>query len=580
MTNRMFSLGILFLLFTCSLHAKEYHIENVTIQAYIHSNGNVTMTEARTYEFEDDFSWANYTLDRRGFKDVTDISVRDESTTYVHKDTEAPGTFRVTYNEKEINLKWFFQAEDVTRTFTIEYTLRGALAIGTEWTEFFWNFIGDEWKKTTQHATVRLYLPTPVGQDSLYSWIRTMNTNTTLEQKRDGLFVTVDYLRSSQALKIRTLFPTALLSNPAITVPELMLADAQSEEETYQATLQERREHKAHYASLGRYLTILIAMLSLVLFVYFYRRYGMRHTVRAIPETLYTPPSTEPPAIIGWLMQKSTVNGSHLVATLFDLARRGLFTIHEEEGEKKFLQKEESRFRIEQTGETPPEDANLLDWERDLYEYVMEHMESGSVYFDELTDQRSDMSKWFSEWAKKVKADAKSHQWIDPKSIKGAIIHGILQFVLLGTGILAIYWADLFGLIALFAAVIFGFLSFAIVRRTQSGEKIYRQWKAFTNGIKKGDHHQFNRKNIDTMFVYALALGVSEKHLEIWLSDIQVQQSYIPWIIFMHGTTNPATIAGSMTTLAGTGLQTVSSVAGGTGATAGSAGGGTGGGAG
>ncbi|MBS1271722.1 MAG: hypothetical protein MAGBODY4_00854 [Candidatus Marinimicrobia bacterium] len=578
MSKLKFLLITVLILACSSLFAKEYTIDNVNIRAEINANGTVDLTEARVYTFEEEFSWANYTIRKSGFTELTDISIRDAQGKYVNENTEEPRTFMVTTNEEEINLKWFYEAEDETRRFTIDYTIHGALAVGPEWTELFWTFIGDSWKKTTQQASVRILLPGDVGKDSVHAWLRTRNELTQTIPKSDGVLVNVTQLRSDQSLKVRFLFPTSVLATTEITAPELSLVSATSEEQAYQKQRQERIERRKQYASLGWYLTLIVAGLSGLIWIFFFSRYGKRHHPRAIPDQLYSPPTSEPPAIIGWLMQSQSVNGSHLLATIFDSARRGYFKIHEEEGEKKFLQKKKPRYRVEKAEE--PSSVDLLDWEQDLYEYVTDQMQDDSIYFDELTDQRSDMQKWFSKWAKSVKEDAKSRNWIDSESVKGAIINGVIQSLLLAGSLLAIYWAGGFGAVALGATLLFGLLSFAIVHRTKIGEQVYQQWKAFKNSIKKGSGRQFGTSHIDKMIIYAIALGVSEKYLENWLAGTQVQLAHIPWIVFMTSTSNPAEVAASMNALASSGLTTVSSVAGAGGASAGSAGGGTGGGAG
>jgi hypothetical protein len=47
------------------------------------------------------------------------------------------------------------------------------------------------------------------------------------------------------------------------------------------------------------------------------------------------------PAIIGRLMMQQHTSIQHLTATLFDLARRGWFTIHEEKKEKSWFSSDE-----------------------------------------------------------------------------------------------------------------------------------------------------------------------------------------------------------------------------------------------
>ena len=579
--SRILIAGIVFL--PMLLFADDYTIARVAVDATINRDGTVRYVEHRTYQYDGDFTWANYALPKSGFTEMTDIRVSDQSQQYTHENSEDPHTFQVTTNENEINIKWFYRAEDETKTFTIEYTLHDALAVGPEWSQFQSTYISNKWKKTTRAAQIRLALPEVIPADSIYNWVHGVRSKASLTVQESSVAIRANDIRSSEYLQVKTLFPTRVLAHPDTTEPELSLAAVRETEQEHTRQVQEAMEQQAENRRLGLYLTLGIALVSLLVWLYFYRKYGVRHKPKGIPKTLYNLPTDDPPAIVGWLVQSKTVSGSHLVATLFDLARRGYFHIVQEEGEKKFLREKEDRFRILSVAEEDRTDSveELNPWERDLYDYVTESMEDDGIYFDDLTDQRSMMSKWFREWSKAVKEDADSRGWYDEESKRGAIYCGIIQSVLFLGGLGTVALADVIGLIGTAAAFVFGLLSIVIYRRTPEGETVYRQWAAFKKGLKAMKSRQRGEANIDTLFVYAIAIGLGEEELKKWLSSVHLEDSTFPWIVFLPGMLgHPAEIATSMSTLAGTGLQSVTSVAGGTGATGASSVGGAGGGAG
>lgn len=573
----------LFILSPTFLLADSYTIESVSVDATINADGTVRYVEHRTYSFDGNFTWANYNLPKSGFSEITDIQVSDKNHQYTHENSEDPYTFQIATNDKSIDIKWFYQAEDESKTFTIAYTLHNAIAIGPVWSQFQLIYVSDKWKKTTKQADVLLTLPKPVGQDSIHNWIHGAVSKASFAVGNGRVSATASNITSSEYLQVKTLFPTRILNNPTVTEPNLTLVSVLQTEQQYEEHLEEARQNQTKNMRLGTYLSILIAILSFIVWLIFYRKYGQRYKPRGVPETLYSRPTDDPPPIVGWLVLSKTISGSHLVATIFDLARRGYFRIVQEPGEKKFLQKKKERFRIEQV----PEDelsaslGELTSWEWDLYDYVVNSMENGSVYFDELTDQRSVMSKWFKQWAKSVKGVAESRGWYDAQSLRGAIYNALIQFVLLCGGIATIVLAEPYGLIGTLPALFFGIMSLVIYRRTQEGEKIYRQWAAFKKGLKSHRSHRMETENIDTLFVFAVALGLSESDITKWLESTHLENSAFPWIFFLPGMhANAAAIASSMSTLAATGLQSVSSVAGVSGATAASSAGGAGGGAG
>ncbi len=565
------------------LAADEYVIEQVNITAEIKADGAIQFLEERIYSFDGEFTWATYTLPKRGFTELTNISIRDENREYLHENSEEPGTFTITTNPEEINFQWFYQAVDETKTFTISYTLHDALAVGHTWTEFFWNFISDRWKEPTEHARIQMEIPDIISEDSLHIWLRTDVTSADVNISTSGYIVTANDIGDDDNLKVRFLFPSSVLQNIQVTAPELSLESAREEEIAYQEELTQQSVIYARRAGAATYLTVIISILSAGVWLFLYIRRGRSHSVEGIPKYLYDTPTDDKPAVIGWLIQHRSLNGSHMIATIFDLARQSFFTIHQEESEKSsFFQKKEYRFRIEKNLHVTPEEmAQLTPWEKDLYDFIVDSMEDTGIYLDKLTDQRSAMGKWFPEWSKMVRNEAKSRNWMDQTSIKTAWSNFALQLVLFLSGIFITIWSENpFGLVGVFTAFTFGILSLIIVRRSTEGEKKYQQWYALKRSMEKMPDHRFQQDHLDLLFIYVIAFGLSEKKLKRWLEHTDFQTQQMSWVVFLPAVTSPSAVASSVSMMAGTGLTTVSSVAGGAGASAGAAGGGAGGGAG
>jgi len=583
MRTRIWIFLVIILGIPAFLFAKDYTISDVQIEAQINPDGTVDYTEHRTYDFDGDYTWANYALPKSGFSEITNVKVSDKKRQYTHENTEKPGTFQISTNEKEINIKWFYRAQDEQKTFTIRFTYHDAIAIGPVWSQLQSTYISNKWKKATKNADILVKIPKSVSTDSIYNWIHGASSKAILNSTADHLAIHASNIGSNEFLQVRTLFPTNVFNDITVTVPDLSLNSIQKQEEARLQSKIEAAQHERQNKKLGILLSVIVAGLSVIVWLLFYQKYGKRFKPQGIPQRLFDIPTDDPPAIAGYIVQSKSVNGSHLIATLFDLARRGYFQISQEQGKKGFLKQSKERFKIslaqDETATASLDDLN--PWELDLYDYVTDAMEENNVYFDDLTDQRSMMTKWFKKWAKSVKEDAETRGWFDKTSLRGAIFCAFVEFALFCAGIVTIVLAEQWGLIGTLFALIFGVLAMTIYKRTPEGEKAYRHWKAFKKGLKEGEQHRFEVRNIDKLFVYAIAVGLGEKDLKHWLSNAQVHESAIPWIVFAGGMhASPAEVAASMSTLAATGLQTVSSVSGSTGASAGSSVGGAGGGAG
>ena len=552
--------------FAAVLPAKDYQIDSVRVTARIQPAGAVRITEARTYTFDGAYTWANYTLEQQRFSRVTGITLREHSRTYFRAGSETPGTYQVTTNRNEINLKWFFQAANETRTFTLQYTVQGALRSGAAWTEFAWPFLTDRWKRSTRHLRVEVIPPSPVAPESLYAWSRPPDIPANLTKQAGALGISAPDIPASTAFTGRMLFPTRVLDNPAIvrTATPLTPSAVRSEEEAYQQQARTTRAREVFFRQFGRILLPVLLILSPLIWLILFLIYGRAAAVPDVPQFFYRLPSDHRPAIIAWLLKRGSITGTHFLATLCDLARRGYLVLHEEPAPPSGLRKNLPRFLI-QPNEDPEEDADLRPWERSLYEYVMGRMENGSVYLHALTDQRSSIRRWFPGWARAVKSDARSRGFRDPKSVFGAWLNGGIQIVLAGLSLLVITWVNLPGMLPLITALIFTGCSYGILRRTKPAQGLYKQWQALRNGMARGDRTRFHQSEFDKLFIYSLVLGMRASHRTPWLRNMEFDSAHFPWLYFIDAREHSREqVASAIITLIDIGLQTVTPASNGT----------------
>jgi len=568
------------------LFASEYSIPRIDMEVSITEDGLVRITERRTYVFDGDFTWADYQLPKNGFTQIQSISVSENGNEYINQNTEEDGTFSVSESDDAYIIKWYYSASDTSRTFTVSYILEGAVAVGPEWTEFFWNYLSSSRQKSTEEFDLSFRLPADVSQDSLYTFTRRKADDFEFEPQQDGYNASGRSISRRQSARIRTLFPTAVfdLINVSITHPDLQLSGVLQDEQIYRQNLEEQAERDAYYAALTPAATIILALISLLVFIWVYRTYGKRHSTSSLSsrETLVIP-GQQPPALIGKLMMAKQTSSNHLVATLFELARRGWFTITEETTEKDgWFSSDKATFRVSMPDQKP--DDTLLEHEQMITDFAKQRIAGGDDTIEELfkgTD--SVVSKWYSKWKKQVKQQFDEKNWVDQKSYKGVYINMFPQVILLA---LAIALLIVGSPIALIAVILITFLligSLFIIRRTPEGEEVHSRWKSYMEGLKNADKRTIRMEHLDRHFIYAVALHLRKNQIETLLyTTNQSAQSVIPWIILTQGSaSSAASVASSISTLAATGSTSFSgATAGGTGASVGAAGGGASGGAG
>jgi len=569
--------------------AKEYTIPVIRVEVTVNPDGTIRITEHRTYQFDGSFSWADYRLpfgEGAGYTAIKDIRVSENSTSFINQNSEEPGTFLVQKNGDEIQVKWFYEAEDQQRTFTISYTLEGALVIGPKWAELFWNYLSDNREKDTDSLRIDMELPQSLGTDSIYTWKRGPLANISLQNTATGYTVQATNINDYESVKIRSVFPRSVFNQDAITTndPDFSLAAARAEEEAFRQAQITRQKRDAKYAEYGQTLAVIVSMLSVLAFIFIYQKFGKRHSARGVSatETIMIPRRLKP-AAAGWLMRGRSVSSLHLMATLLDLARNKYFVIKEQEPEKKWYSGEKRVFTIEKTNTQPTE--NLTGWEQDVADFVSEQIEKGNNRIDKLFAESSyKASKWFSAWKKKLTQYCKDKGWYDEKSFTGVFINMGVQIFLAAFGVLAIFLAGPVGIIPTAITIILLISSLAIIRRTKEGEATYARWKAYQKGLKNAKDHSIGSDLLDKHLIYATAFGLSKKNIEDVFTHSDTTNIVFYWFVFYPGSNgSPADMASTFSTMSTTGAASfpgASAAGGGAGASAGAAGGGAAGGAG
>jgi len=567
-------------------YAQDYSMPEVNIKATIQDDGTVLVEESRTYNYAGSFSWADYRLPKQGFREIRDIRVTEPDSSYINENSEEPGTFSVSESDDLIVIKWHYDATDEIRTYTIHYELEGAISIGPEYSEFFWTFVGDGRDKVIGSSDISVQIPGRVSPESMYNWNYSSVSDSELIESESTFTLRSSRVDRNQNLAVRTLFPTSVFQSGLIEVtdPNLDLEEIIQEEAENDEMLQRQAERDAFYAEIALSVTILLSLLSFAIFYFSYSRYGKRHTTATISdrETVVIPDRT-PPAIIGRLMSSRHTTGNHLVATIFDLARRGWFKIEENEKESSFFSSEKSEFQISIPDQLPEED--LPKWEQMVVDFVSRQVMAGNNTFDKMFQKSgSKTAKWFNLWKKEIKQVFDDKGWIDKSSYTGVYINVAGQFFIDVAAIFVLILAGPIAIIAFATTLIFMIGSTAIIRRTKEGEEIFRRWKAYREGLKNADDRTIEMELLDQHFIYATALQLSKKELNnlIQSSYDSSRDNQFHWIHTRHGSTHtPATAASALATLAATSSSSFSSASGSSsGASTGSAGGGATGGAG
>lgn len=592
MNNRLFKglLLLVFILFTGMNNAvsKEYTIPEIRVSVQVNPDGSLTITEHRTYVFDGSYSWANYTLPKKGFTTIQNIQVLEGGQAFTNSNTEENGTFLVEQSDREINLKWYYSAENEERTFTLRYTLYDALARGPDFAEFFWTYAASGREKSTAVLDIDFNLPESAAPDSISYWVRSPDSDFSARLTENGYQFNASDISRSEAVRIRMIFPASVLNsaNYRVTAPNLSLEQARTDEQNFRIEQAERAREEAIMQEYAFIFSALLILLSTGAFIFLYRKYGRRHKVQIPERSSLLIPGKESPAMVSWLYSGRTVTGGAMMSTLFDLGRKRYLILHEIEPEKKIsffsAGSKENTYRIEIDKDMAAHINELESWEKSLLGFIQMRIEGGHEDLKEIFNfQKPEVYKWFNKWKKLVQEEAKELGWMDPAGYKGLTYNLAVQSFLVVSGVAALFLIHPVAFIGLMGALLFLVFSIAMIKRSPKGEEVYRKWKNFYEGLKEAKEHSLSSDELGRQFIYAVALGINKETLTRMFEQNQEAMIAIYWVVIMPGSTgNPADISSSFSTLAATGGSSFGVAGGGVGASAGAAGGGASGGAG
>ncbi len=283
-------------------------------------NGDIRVTETWQVKFvEGPFDEATRTYSAKFVDKITDFCVAEGH--FVYRPVTdpydlAPRTFLVQYLESDdaYVLTWDFpKTYNASRTFTISYTLKGAVNQGKTNDEFAWVFVSNSHDYPIQHAEVVFHLPAAFKPEEIQadSFLGSLEGKPTGHgEVVDGRTVrfTAENLAPNQQWGVRVRWPHGAINAP---IPAW-----------------ERLEHIKPWVKLG----VLAASILMLIFgvgsaILLWYLFGRDPTVGAVPEFIPQPPDKLPAGVVGVLVDEYADLRDITTATLLDLARRGYLQI-------------------------------------------------------------------------------------------------------------------------------------------------------------------------------------------------------------------------------------------------------------
>jgi uncharacterized membrane protein len=518
---------ILFLLCVSNVEAKSYSYDYINIYLDFLPNGNVQVRQERAYNFQGSFSWAYLDLKKQGANNIKFIDIRDLNTGNVP-------SYSLSESSDILKVTWYYTANYEVKKFLITYEIEGAVKSYQDVAEFYWKVIEEEHEFIKDfHGEINLPEPSP----NLFKVF--IHSNAEL-----GTLTFSDDLKKA-TVDMRSIPKDSFVEFRVLTLPSIFSGISQIQSKKYEAILNEEKgifmsdQILSFTNSIIFYIILTIA--PIIIFLYYYLRYGVEPKVDYQLKYEQEPPKDIPPmALAAMYGDDINISAKGLLATIFDLARRGYIDIREER--KKHLlgliEKTEQIFKITKKGKDElTSKSSLLDFEKDVLKLLFKDMSKNE---DELSS--SEMTKWcknhqstVKETVKKLNKDAESwfeknyFKMYEPRSLRKSkkflillVLYGIVIFFVLTFNklipLLFILGPDLWFIIFIVISFVVFLGANAIKKRTPEATLEMKKWDAFKRYISDFSAMKDAPTTLlhiwDRYLVYAVVLDVAKELLE------------------------------------------------------------------
>ena len=491
-----------------------YYITSYKVNVVIGTDGSADVEERITYDFTGSFNGVLRSIDyertdgldnlqvlaEKNDGTVTEFSVN--STTSLDADGP-PGTYNVFHDNEIARLKVYEKSINTSKTFIYKYTLKNVATKYNDTAEFNRKIVDSGWDTPLHGIKINIMLPEGASKDE----IRVFGHGPLTGESRiiDGQNVEfiLDRLDPGYYVETLVLFPPRLVPESARVKAEdalqrildnekKMAEEANLERERAQKEVEDyySREQQVRTISTGISIFLILAMISLIIFLYlkYDREFKSSFKAKYYREL----PGEYTPAEMSVLMNMGNPGKRDITATLMDLVRKGNLILKKETYIKDgFLRDREVEDYSLTLNDTAPQ-SGLASHESHLITWFVKKIGDGSrVFLDEITDHiktSADARRFafnYQTWCGKARDEAARHDFFDKSCQRGRTIAILAGLAYVGLGFFLAFagksGAGMLVIIAGFIMLIFGA---RLNRRSAYGNEQYAMWKAFRKFLK------------------------------------------------------------------------------------------------
>jgi uncharacterized membrane protein YgcG len=303
------------LAFGAAAQEKSLYWESYDVDITVLPNGDFRVSETQHLVFTSGtFQFGIRHIPTEFVSAISDVSVSEaDGVIYQQSESGEPYTFRTYQSGDEFNIRYNFPpTADSDRVLVIEYTVSGGLLYYEGGDQLVWRAVPADPNIPIQNASVTVHLP-PGALVTNYDATGPQGTATLIDDDQGVYFETTEPMRGGPDFAVRVQWPSGIVAGqPSAWQEEIDRAD--------------RIEPLADLGAMVLSLFFLAAG-PLALYLLWYSK-GRDAPVKLPAEWIPEPPSKLPSGMVGTLIDEQAET-KDVLATLIDLARRGVLSIQE-----------------------------------------------------------------------------------------------------------------------------------------------------------------------------------------------------------------------------------------------------------
>ncbi|MGY5339195.1 DUF2207 family protein [Levilactobacillus spicheri] len=384
----------------------DYTIEPYRMAVQVTKDGNATVTQTMTYDFDDDYHGVFNVQDLRGIQGgrltgVTTQLNHQAPVTARAGDQGATNTYRLTKTADRVKVKLYRPVTDSDQLkVTYRWHLRGVVANYRDTAELNWKVIGTGWSEPLNHVRITIQLPAKQIA-KLQAWTHgPLDGHTTVDRQAGRVTMTVGQNPAESFVESHLLFPTTVMPGARV-VDRQRKAAAQKQEAQLVAAANAKRSRRQHllWGGLGGiWLLTLVAVVAAGVWV---RRHPAHAYVHPIPiPHAFDVPSVSPAVAESLLDYQSPTTDALAGEILMAVTRREITLEPVQDGRH-------ATMRLTKIGDV----QNSFLWH--CFDRVAQ--DDTSFTLRDLKkygkrDKKGRLGKWFQHWQDDINRDVEVYQ--------------------------------------------------------------------------------------------------------------------------------------------------------------------------